>query len=124
MKITQLYFEDTAFGKEMSSWAESMGIEGVKYDSKNDAHLDQIDGLLLFHENHGIGKSQNEWLSIFEGKQRGISKIDVNGTLSVAASNFALWLDRNRCKSILAIGAEELIKNVNMERFLNELKKA
>lgn len=124
MKITQLYFEDTTFGKEMSSWAESMGIEGIKYDPKNDVDLEQIDGLVLFHENHAIGKSQNEWLSIFEGKQRGISKIDVNGTLSVAASNFSLWLDRNRCKSVLAIGSEELVKNVNMERFLNELKKS
>ena len=124
MKITQLYFEDNAFGKEMASWAESMGIEGIKYDSKSDIDVDQIEGLLLFHENHGIGKSQSEWLSIFEGKQRGISKIDVNGTLSVAASNFSLWLDRNRCKSVLAIGAEELVKNVNMERFLNELKKS
>ncbi|MDD2984396.1 MAG: hypothetical protein PHQ74_13505 [Crocinitomicaceae bacterium] len=124
MKITQLYFEDTAFGKEMSSWAESMGIEAIKYDSKNDVELEQIEGLLLFHENHAIGKSQSEWLSIFEGKQRGISKIDLNGTLSVAASNFSLWLDRNRCKSVLAIGSEELVKNVNMERFLNELKKS
>ena len=124
MKITQLYFEDNAFGKEMASWAESMGIEAIKYDSRSDVDVDQIEGLLLFHENHGIGKSQSEWLSIFEGKQRGISKIDVNGTLSVAASNFSLWLDRNRCKSVLAIGAEELVKNVNMERFLNELKKS
>ncbi len=124
MKITQVYFEDNNFGKEMSSWAESMGIEGIKFDSKNDIHLNQIDGLILFHENHGIQKSQNEWLSIFEGRQRGISKIDINGTLSVAISNFSLWMDRNRCKSILAIGSEDLVKNVNLERFLNELKKA
>lgn len=122
MKVTQLYFEDTTFGKAMANWADSIGIEAVKLDSKNESNLDAIDGLLLFHENHDIGKSQNEFITIFEHRQRGISKIDINGTLSVAASNFALWMDRNRCASILAVGSDALAKNPNLERFLSELK--
>lgn len=124
MKVTQLYFEDNAFGKTISNWAESIGIETVKFDPKNDDQLDLIEGLLLFHENHDIDKGQQELLSVFEHKQRGISKIDINGTLSVATSNFSLWLERNKCKTLLATGADELIKNLNLERFLEQLKTA
>ncbi|TXI88348.1 MAG: hypothetical protein E6Q37_00225 [Crocinitomicaceae bacterium] len=124
MKVTQLYFEDTTFGKTISSWAESIGIETIKFDSKKEQQLESIQGLLLFHENHDIDRAQQELLSIFEHSQRGISKIDINGTLSVATSNFSLWLDRNKCKVILATGADELTKNPNLERFLEQLKTA
>ncbi len=124
MKVTQLYFEDSTFGKAISDWAEGIGIETVKFDHKTEEQLDQIDGLLLFHENHDIDKGQQELLAAFEQKQRGISKIDINGTLSVAVSNFSLWLDRNKCKTILATGSDALTKNPNLERFLEQLKTA
>lgn len=124
MRVTQLYFEDNAFGKTISAWAESIGIETIKLDPKNDGQIEEVDGLLLFHENHDIDKVRHELLSIFEHKQRGISKIDINGTLSVAVSNFSLWLERNKCKSLLATGSEELIQNPNLERFLEQLKTA
>jgi len=124
MKVTQIYFEDTAFGKTISNWAESIGIEIIKFDHKNDHQFDGIEGLLLFHENHDIDKAQHELLSVFEHKQRAISKIDINGTLSVAVSNFSLWLERNKCKTLLATGSDELTKNPNLERFLEQLKTA
>ncbi len=124
MKVTQLYFEESTFGKTIADWAEGIGIETVKFDHKTEEQLDQIDGLLLFHENHDIDKGQQELLAAFEQKQRGISKIDINGTLSVAVSNFSLWLDRNKCKTILATGSDALTKNPNLERFLEQLKTA
>ncbi len=124
MKVTQLYFEESTFGKTISNWAESIGIETVKFDHKTEEQLNQIDGLLLFHENHDIDRVQQELLAAFEQKQRGISKIDINGTLSVAVSNFSLWLDCNKCKTILATGSDALTKNPNLERFLQQLKTA
>jgi hypothetical protein len=124
MKVTQLYFEESTFGKTISNWAESIGIETAKFDHKTEEQLNQIDGLLLFHENHDIDRVQQELLAAFEQKQRGISKIDINGTLSVAVSNFSLWLDRNKCKTILATGSDALTKNPNLERFLEQLKTA
>lgn len=124
MKVTKLYIEETTFGKTISNWAESIGIETVKFDHKTEEQLNEIDGLLLFHENHDIDKVQQELLLAFEQKQRGISKIDINGTLSVAVSNFSLWLDRNKCQTILVTGADVLTKNPNLERFLEQLKTA
>lgn len=124
MKVTHIYIEDTTFGKTISSWAESIGIETIKLDAKKDQQLEMVEGLLLFHENHDIDRPQQELLAIFESSQRGISKIDINGTLSVATSNFSLWLERNKCKVILATGADALTKNPNLERFLEQLKTA
>ena len=48
--------------------------------------------------------------------------IDINGTLQVAVSNFQLWLTTNKCKSVLIVGAEELLENENLDRFLNKIK--
>jgi hypothetical protein len=124
MKVKQIYFEENAFGKTISNWAESIGIETVKIDHRNEEQLNQVEGLLLFHENHDIDKVQHDLLAAFELKQRGISKIDINGTLTVAVSNFSLWLDRNKCNTILATGSDALIKNPNLERFLEQLKTA
>lgn len=122
MTVKQVYFEDTTFGKTISSWAISKGLEAIKLDSKMESSLLEIDGLVVFHENHDIKKNQQDFISTFEQRQKGISKIDINGTLSVAISGFDLWMDRNRCISILATGSDELIKNSNLERFLAEIK--
>lgn len=121
MIVKQVYFEDTTFGKAIATWAESKGLEAIKLDAK-ESNLSLVDGLVVFHENHDLKKAQQDYITNFEGRQKGISKIDINGTLSVAASGFDLWLDRNRCASILVVGADELIKNPNQERFLAEIK--
>jgi hypothetical protein len=36
----------------------------------------------------------------------------------VAISNLDLWIERNRCKKIMIIGSNELVKNPSLDRFL------
>lgn len=125
MNIKEIYSsEGSTFGETIAVWAESIGIEHFKIDLKQEEKIDEIQGLILFHETHDIVRAHQEVISIFEQKQRAISKIDVNGTLMVAVSNFSLWMERNKCKSILVVGSDELLKNPNLERFLEKLKTA
>jgi hypothetical protein len=32
-----------------------------------------------------------------------------------------LWIERNKCRSVLILGADDLVGNVNLERFLDSL---
>jgi hypothetical protein len=50
-----------------------------------------------------------------------VHKIDINGTLMVGVSNLDLWIERNKCKKVLIIGADSLIENPNLERYLERL---
>lgn len=125
MNIKEIFTaEGSSFGQAISTWAESLNAEVHPIDLKNNELFEGVDGLVLFHETHDITKGNQEILGIFENKQRAISKIDINGTLMVAVSNFSLWMERNKCKSLLIIGADELLKNPNLERFLEKLKSA
>ena len=62
-----------------------------------------------------------ELRDIFDHKQKPVHKIDINGTLMVGVSNLDLWIERNKCKKVLIIGAESLIENPNLERYLERL---
>lgn len=123
MIVEELYFEDNSFGKLIQEWAATFNVVPVGGELKS-FDINSFDGLIIFHENHDILKSHSDLLENFETRQKGISKIDLNGTLSVAKSNFELWLERNRSKKILVVGDEHLSSNVNVERFLNEIKLA
>lgn len=122
MQVEELYFEDNSFGKLIQEWAMTFNVTTHSAESKSIMDINLVDGLVLFHENHDISKHHHELIELFEARQKGISRIDVNGTLSVAKSNFELWLDRNRSKRILVVGDDGLSKNVNTPRFLNEIK--
>lgn len=125
MNIKEIFTaEGSTFGQTISNWAEGLNSAIQHIDIKSNEHFEDVDGLVIFHENHDITKSNQEVLAIFEAKQRAISKIDINGTLMVAVSNFSLWMERNKCKSLLIIGSDELLKNPNLERFLDKLKTA
>jgi hypothetical protein len=39
----------------------------------------------------------------------------------VGVSNLDLWIERNKCKKVLIIGADSLIENPNLERYLERL---
>lgn len=123
MNFTHIFtLEESSFGKLIHAWADGLSIETSAIGLKDEEKINEIEGLLLFHENHDLDKSQQELMHLFEQKQRAISKIDINGTLSVALSNFSLWMERNKCKTLLVTGSEELTKNPNLERFLEHLK--
>jgi hypothetical protein len=56
--------------------------------------------------------------ALFDKQQKPVHKIDINGTLRVGITNFELWLETNKVKSLLILGAEELTSNPNLERYI------
>ena len=46
----------------------------------------------------------------------------MNGTLQVAISNFDMWFHNFKCKNILILGSDELVKNTNLDRFLTKIE--
>lgn len=122
MNIEKIYFENNLFGKTIQEWAATFNVETCPIELKSNLDIKAIDGLIVFHENHDITKSRSEIMDLFTTHQLGISKIDINGTLSVAVSNFDLWMDRNRAKTLLVIGGEHLAKNNNTPRFLESIQ--
>ena len=80
------------------------------------------EGLLLINENQDIEKEMYELHTLFDKKHLPTQKIDVNGTLQVAVSNFEMWLRNFKCSNILILGSEKLVKNENLERFLSRIQ--
>jgi hypothetical protein len=122
MKIEKIFFEDNLFGKTIQEWTATFNVETNLIESKSNFDIKSIDGLVVFHENHDISKTHLDIMDLFATHQLGINKVDVNGTLSVAASSFELWIDRNKAKTILFIGEDSLVKNPNTPRFLSSIK--
>jgi hypothetical protein len=122
MKIEKIFFEDNLFGKTIQEWTATFNVETNLIESKSNFDIKSIDGLVVFHENHDLSKAHLDIMDLFATHQLGINKVDVNGTLSVAASSFELWIDRNKAKTILFIGEDSLVKNPNTPRFLSSIK--
>lgn len=122
MQVEKILFENNLFGKTIQDWSATFNVEAATIELKSNFDIKSIDGLVVFHENHDISKSHLEIIDLFTTHQLGINKVDVNGTLSVAASSFELWVDRNKAKSILIVGADALVKNPNTPRFLQSIK--
>ena len=77
--------------------------------------------MLLINANQDFNKEDIDLHDQFDAKHIPTQKIDVNGTLQVAISNFNLWLTTNKCKRVLIVGSEELLNNENLERFLDKV---
>lgn len=123
MKVEKFYLQThTKFGKVLTEWTENQSVESIEFHERNLDDISMIDGLVIFTENQSVEKEANEARSAFDAKQKPIHKIDINGTLVAAVSNFTFWIDRNNCKTILMIGADQLVKNPNLERFLTNVK--
>ena len=73
----------------------------------------------MFNESKSLPKDIDEMEQIAKNNQKPTLNIDINGTLMVAVSNLDLWVERNRCKKIMIIGSNDLIKNSNLDRFLS-----
>ena len=122
MKIETLYIKpDSAFSAYVKNWAEQAGVPVQDYELK--MVDDQIaDGLLLVNENQDIPKDLYDFHTYFDHRHIPTQKIDVNGTLQVALTSFDMWLSSNKCKKILILGADNLVKNDNLERFFSKVK--
>lgn len=110
---------DNAFSQRLSEWSESRGIATESYDVRSE---DYPDGMILVNSNQDCEKEDLDLHTLFDKKHIPTQKIDINGTLQVAVSNFQLWLTTNKCRSVLIVGAEELLENENLDRFLNKIK--
>jgi len=121
MIVQEIYFEDNAFGQLVKDWIAKFGIEPKPFESRATFDIELADALVVFHAYHDISKRHHALIDLFELHQKGVNKIDMNGTLSVAKSNFELWLERNKYKRILIVGEADLSTNTNVERFLNEI---
>lgn len=123
MSIQKLYtkvkskFSDTI---ETLSQSKSIDFEILEKDERD---FEEVDALVIFHEDHNLDASGEETRDIFEKKLRPIHKIDINATKQVIVSHYGLWLERNKVESPLFVGTDQLIDNPKTEGLLNQMFK-
>ena len=121
MNINTIYLRpESEFSTFITAWASKLGIQTAEYDDKGEDL--GAEGLLLINENQDIEKEIEELHNQFYKKHYPTQKIDVNGTLQVAVSNFNIWMKSFKCQEILILGSDNLVKNDNLERFFNTLE--
>lgn len=122
MKVDKIYIGgNSPFSVFMKEWAEKFSIEvdSFEFDPAQDL---APDGLLLINENHDIRKDIDEIHNFFDRKHVPTQKIDINGTLQVAINSYNMWMNSYKCKNVLILGADELVKNENLNRFLEKIQ--
>ncbi len=112
------------FAAYLNNWTAEKGISTHEVELRSEDLMEQADSLVIFHENHNIAKEYSDLRELFDSKHMPVHKIDINGTMVVALSQFQLWLERNKCRNLLILGASELKDNPNIERFFKELELA
>ena len=123
MKLEKIYLKaNSRFSHYLTAWANERNFNLDEFSDKVEDADAGIDGLVIFSENQTVDKDLSEVRAIFDHKQKPVHKIDINGTLMVGVSNLDLWIERNRCKKVLFVGADTLLENPNLERYLNSLK--
>lgn len=123
MKLDKIYLKNnTKFSQYLTEWANEKKYPVAEYSDKNEDPDTGIDGLVIFNENQEVDRDISDIRTIFDNRQKPVHKIDINGTLMVGISNLDLWIERNGCKNVLFIGADSLLENVNLERYLTNLK--
>lgn len=121
MNIDILYLKpETSLSTILNEWAAESGVVVEDYDVKMDEHI--ADGLLLITENQDLDRELDELHSLFDAKHLPTQKIDINGTLQVAVTNFNMWLRNNKCRKILMLGTDKVTQNENLQRFLDRIK--
>lgn len=122
MILETIFLKDGGqFHDYVTEWADTRGIEIVSYEFKP-SEDQEPDGLLLVNENQDITREIGEIYALFDRKHLPTQKVDINGTLQVAINSFRIWADKNKCKRVLVLGDNELVKNENLERFFSSLK--
>lgn len=121
MNLDVVYLKpESALSNVLAEWANAAGLAVDNYDIRMDEHT--ADGLLLITENQDLDRELDDLHTLFDTKHLPTQKIDINGTLQVAVSNFNMWLRNNKCKNVLILGSEKLIQNENLQRFLERIK--
>jgi hypothetical protein len=122
MKLDKIFLKNNSrFSNLLTNWANERNFEVEEFTEKKEDPEAGIDGLVIFNQNQSLDKEIAELRDLFDNKQKPVHKIDINGTLMVGVSNLDLWIERNKCKKVLIIGADSLIENPNLERYLERL---
>jgi hypothetical protein len=120
MKVTSIsLLASNKLSSKVQSWATSMASEVHSVNDKTADFFENTDSLLIFNQNQELSPEILELKARYDKQQKPVHKIDINGTLQVGITNFALWLDSTKSKNLLVIGAEELADNPNLERYLD-----
>ncbi|MEN9304525.1 MAG: hypothetical protein RL264_2954 [Bacteroidota bacterium] len=119
MKVDKIYLKaGSKFSERVYEWSVSRCNDLVSVQDKLADAYETFDSLLIFNENQTLNREISELKTIFDKQQRPVHKIDINGTLMVGRSNLELWVEQAKCKRLLVIGGDELVKNPNLERFI------
>ena len=122
MKLDNIYLKaNTPFSKSINSWSEENANKVNQVTERYDLHIELFDSLLIVSENQSISKENWNLKSLFDKNQKPCYRIDINGTLNVAIANIELWLESNKSKNLLIVGKDEVVKNKNLNRFLEKL---
>lgn len=121
MTINKIYVKGkTNFADRIERWCSEKNFEFEILD-KEERNFENIDSLVIFHEDHNLDDSAVEIRENFERKLKPIHKIDINGTKQVITSHYLLWLERNSCKNLLFIGNDHLLENPNTDLLLEKM---
>ncbi len=121
MSIQKIY---TKVKSKFSDYIEPLSLsKNIQFEilDKDERMYEEVDALVLFHEDHNLDATGQEIRDIFEKKLRPIHKIDINGTKQVIVSHYVLWLERNNVKSPLFVGTDQLIDNPKTEGLLEQM---
>ena len=123
MKLDKIYLKtNSRFSEFLNLWATDNNYSVADFSEKNDDSDEGIDGLVIFNENQEVDRDILDIRAVFDNHQKPVHRIDINGTLMVGISNLDLWIERNSCKKVLFIGADVLVENPNLERYITNLK--
>lgn len=121
-KVKTIYLiESNLFSKSIEEWAINSLLAVETLDTKTQDIDEFIDGVVVFHENYNISKEIEDLQLILDSANRPGYRIDINGTLAATKSNFEMWLERNKPSKLLFLGKDDLPKNENLQRFLENL---
>lgn len=124
MKLKKVFIKSgTPLGSVVTEWANANQLEVVEL-AFDDGFGKSVDGLVIINQNSDETKDILDIRKIFDSTLKPVHRIDINGTLMVGVSNFSLWLERNGCKNVLFIGAENLKDNPNLTRYFDSMKLA
>jgi len=119
MKVDKIYLKSgSKFSEKIVDWAAARAREVVTITDKFQESFDSMDSMLIFNENQSLSKEISDIKTLFDKQQKAVNKIDINGTLMVGMSNLDLWAEQSKCKNLLIMGGDELVKNHNLERYI------
>ena len=122
MKLRNIYLKaGTPFSKSMYDWSVENATNVSELKERYDVSMDLFDSLLIVSENQSISKENWNLKSLFDKSQKPSYRIDINGTLNSAIANIELWLESNKSQDLLIVGKDEIVKNKNLDRFLDKL---